>query len=157
MAQATAVQRSEDVLRRFFAEERAGATPRRVDRLDRAEADLRACLDELAPHLLTKQELALVALERQFEPVGATARVAGAEALLLTLPRFLDEPRWHGEDLEDRRLRIALAEPLAEEIVRLPALRNLDLDLGRAWWIVVASVRHEIFLLRQERAAAREG
>jgi hypothetical protein len=41
--------------------------------------------------------------------------------------------------------------------VRLPALRNLDLDLGRAWWVVVASVRHEIFLLKQEREAARRG
>ena len=151
------MQRSDDVLRGFFAAERREATGRRIERLEKAEADLRACLDELAPHLLTKQELALVALERQFEPLGATARVAGAHALLLTLPVFLDEPRWHGEDVEDRRLRIRLAEPLAEEIVRLPALRNLDLDLGRAWWVVVASVRHEIFLLKQEREAARRG
>ena len=78
---------------------------------------------------------------------------AQVDALLALLPVFLDDPRWHGADLEDRKLRIRLAEPLAWEVLRLPELR--DVDLGKAASRVEAAVRHEIWLFRQEREAAR--
>lgn len=145
------MQRADEVLRWFFEEQAAGATQRRAERLRCAQADLRACLDGLASCLFTDQEHALLALERQFDPRDATSRVASAEAVLLVLPVFLDEPRWHGADLEDRRLRIGLARPLSEQIVHTAALRGVD--LGRAGWVVEASVRHEIWMLRQEREA----
>lgn len=145
--------RAEEVLRRFFDAQLAAVTGQRATRLRSAEADLLACLDELAPLLLTDQERALLALERQFAAEGALVRVATAEAILLALPVFLDEPRWHGDHLEDRRLRILLARALAEEILRESGQRGHD--LGRAAWVVEAQVRHEIYLLQQEREAAR--
>ena len=145
--------RAEEVLRRFFGEQLAGAPKRRVERLQCAEADLLACLEVLAPALLTDQERALLALESQFDPQCALARVAGADAVLLALPVFLDQPRWHGADLEDRRLRIRLARSLADEIFRASASRGVD--LGRATWVVKAQVQHEIWMLQQEREAIR--
>ena len=153
MSERRVLLRVDDVLRRFFAEQATGASERRAHRLQHADADLRACLDELAHLLLTDQERALLALERQFDSVAATARVASADVILLLLPVFLDEPRWHGDDLEDRRLRIRLATVLAEEILRASA--SSGVDLGRAAWVVEAAVRHEIWMLRQEREATR--
>ena len=148
------LMRADDVLQRFFREQAAGLTPRRAYRMQRAEADLRACLEHLAPLLFSDQERALLSLERQFEPAEAAARVASAEAVLLVLPVFLDEPRWHGTDLEDRRLRIRLASDLSEQILRSSLRRGVD--VGRAAGVVDAAVRHEIWMLRQEAAAGRE-
>ena len=145
--------RADDVLRRFFTEQAVGVTERRAERLQRAQVDLRACLDGLAPLLFSDQERALLALERQFDPEDASSRVASAETVLLLLPVFLDEPRWHGDDLEDRRVRIRLARSLTDEIVQASA--SWQVDLGRAAWVVEAAVRHEIWLLRQEREATR--
>jgi hypothetical protein len=153
MVERSVMQRADEVLRRFFVGQAASASPRRTERLQRAEADVRACLEELAPLLFTEQERALLALERQFEPEDAPARVASADAILLLLPVFLDEPRWHGADLEDRRLRIQLASTLVEEMLRASA--SWGIDLGRAATVVEAQVRHEIWMLRQEREASR--
>lgn len=148
------MMRADEVLRGFFREQSVGLTPRRTGRMLRAEADLRACLTGLTPLLFTEQERALLALEQQFDPSDAEARVASAEAVLLVLPVFLDEPRWHGTDLEDRRLRIRLARSLSEEILRSSLSRGVD--VGRAAGVVDAAVRHEIWMLRQENAASRE-
>lgn len=153
MEEQGAALRAEEVLRSFFGAQLAGASKQRAKRLRCAEADLLACLEELAPVLLTDQERALLALERQFDPERALARVAGADAVLLTLPVFLDQPRWHGSDLEDRCCRIRLARSLADEIFRASASRGVD--LARATWVVQAQVQHEIWLLQQEREAIR--
>lgn len=139
------------MLRGFFTEQRQQATGRRVERLRTAEADLRACLEAVAAGLLDPGEQALVALERQFHPEGAFERVALAADLLTVLPVYLDDPHWHGDEPADRMLRIRLAEPLMEWIVRLPGIG----DVGRAAWRVDAAVRHETWLLRQERESAR--
>jgi hypothetical protein len=141
------------VIARFFAEQRSSTGGRRAERLDRAEADLRACLEEHAALVLAETEVALLALERQFDATGAAARVTQADALLLLLPLYLEESQWRGLDLEDRRLRIRIAEPLAHEVARLPELQ--DADLGAAVWIVEATVRHAVWMLRQEREATR--
>ena len=153
MPERTVVLRADDVLRRFFRRHAGSATERRRERLRRAEADLRACLEEFAPSLFTGQERALLALERQFDPEDAPARVASADAILLVLPVFLDEPRWHGSEIEDRQLRIRLASSLVDEITRASASRGVD--VGRAAGVVEAQVRHEIWMLRQEREATR--
>jgi hypothetical protein len=147
------VSRADEVIGGFFAEQVASAAGRRLDRLHRVEADLRKFFEEHAELVLEGPELALLALERQFEAEGAASRVAEAQALLLLLPLFLEESQWQGLDYEDRRLRIELAEPLAHDIARLPELR--DDDLGAAVWIVESTVRHAVWMLRQERAASR--
>ena len=155
MTPARMVPRADEVIAAFFAEVHRGAEGRRVRRLHRAEADLRACLESLAPTLLTGPEQALLALERQFEAEGAAARVAAADALLTLLPVYLEDFHWQGEDLLDRTLRITLAEPLASAVLRLPALRGAP--LGRAVGRVEATVRHATWMVRQEREAVRHG
>ncbi|MBW4042290.1 MAG: hypothetical protein HIU86_09205 [Acidobacteria bacterium] len=153
MAGGRGAPRSDEVIRRFFAAQRRGVTGRRLERLRTAEADLRACLDEHAALVLTEQEVALLALERQFDPAGAASRVAEADAILLLLPLYLEESQWRGLDYEDRRLRIRLAEPLAYEVARLPELRGPE--VGAAVWTVEATVEHAVWMLRQEREATR--
>jgi hypothetical protein len=145
--------RADEVIGTFFAGQAAHAAGRRIERLQRAEDDLRMCFEEHAELVLEGPELALLALEQQFEHEGAAARVAEAEALLLLLPLFLEQSQWQGLDYEDRRLRLELAEPLAHDIARLPELR--DDDLGPAVWIVESTVRHAVWMLRQEREASR--
>lgn len=147
------VPRSDEVIRRFFAERARGVTGRRLDRLRSAEQDLRDCLDTHADLVLTDPELALLALERQFEAQDAASRVAEADALLLLLPLYLEESQWRGLEYEDRRLRITLAEPLAYEVARLPELRGTE--VGAAVWTVEATVEHAVWMLRQEREATR--
>ncbi|WP_375390304.1 hypothetical protein [uncultured Amnibacterium sp.] len=149
------VPRSDEVIGRWFAEARRGLSGRRLERVRSAEADLRACLEANAPQLLTATERALLTLERQFDDRGAAARVAEAGVVLLVLPVFLEEPRWFGEDVEDRRVRIRLAEPLAYSVARAPGLRAAS--LGPAVWTVEATVEHAIWMLRMERAALRHG
>jgi hypothetical protein len=155
MAGTRGVPRSDEVIRGFFDEQRRATTGRRRERLDRAEADLRACLEAHAERLLTAPELALLALERQFEAAGAVARTAAADAVLLLLPIFLEDHHWFGEDLEDRRLRIRLAEPLAYAIARRPELPSAA--VAPAVWTVEAATEHAVWMLRQEREAARRG
>ena len=155
MTGARGVPRSDEVIRRYFAEACRGLAGRRLERLRRAEADLRSCLEAHAPQLLTAPELALLELERQFDERDAVARVAEADVVLLLLPIFLEEPKWFGDDVEDRRVRIRLAEPLAYSVARAPELR--DLSLGAAVWTVEATVEHAIWMLRMEREALRRG
>lgn len=153
MAGGREMPRADEVIRRFFGAERRGVTGRRTERLLRAEDDLLACLDEHAALVLGEPELALLALERQFDARGAAARVADAGAVLLLLPLYLEESQWRGLDYEDRRLRIRLAEPLAYEVARVPALRGPE--TGAAVWTVEATVEHAIWMLRSEREATR--
>jgi hypothetical protein len=153
MAGGRVVPRSDEVIGRFFADLCGTAEGIRRERLERAEQDLRGFFEDHADLVLAGPELALLALERQFDPDGAAARVAEAEALLLLLPLFLEDQQWQDLDYEDRRLRIELADPLAHDIAVLPELQ--ERDLGAAVWIVEATVRHAIWMLRQERAATR--
>jgi hypothetical protein len=155
MAQRRVVPRADEVIGSFFAAQHAAATGTRQARVDRMEEDLRLFVEEHVELVLDRSELALLALERQFDAERAAARVAEAGAVLLLLPLFLEESQWHGLDYEDRRLRLELAEPFAHEIARLPELQ--DDDLGAAVWIVDATVRHAIWMLRQEREATRRG
>jgi hypothetical protein len=155
MAGSRGVPRFDETIGRFFDDRCRGLGGRRLERLRAAERDLRACLDAHAERLLTTPELALLALERQFDEQGAVARVAEADVALLLLPIFLEEPKWFGEDVEDRRVRIRLAEPLAYWVARTPELR--DQSLGAAVWTVEATVEHAIWMLRMEREALRRG
>lgn len=118
------VRRADAVLRLLVDDLRRQATGRRLDRIDRAEGDLRRCIAASVDRLFTDPERALVPLEEQFEPEGAAVRVASAEVVLIVLPVFLGEARWHGADVEDRRVRIQLAAAITRGAVRLPDLQG---------------------------------
>ncbi len=145
-----ATRSAAEILERFFLLERGRASGRRLQRLELAERDLRSCLDAEADAILTETELALLAAEIQFDPEGATARVTEPDAILHVLPPFLQDPAWHGQDAEDRRLRIRLALPLARLVCRLPELRRAEVNC--AFWDVEAAVDRGRRDLRRSRA-----
>ena len=134
----------------YFLLEQARASGARQRRLACAFAALRQCFEETADRVLTTPELATRDLERQFQAEGAAARVAGADALLYVLPVWLEESRWHGDDLEDRRLRVQLTLPLVRFVMRLP---NFDGPAGGM--CAVWDVEYAVGRARQEISAAR--
>jgi hypothetical protein len=141
----------------FFLLEQARASGARQQRLARAIDDLRACFEDVADRVLTTPELATRDLERQFLAEGAAARVADAYALLFVLPVWLEDSRWHGKDLEDRRLRVHLTLPLARFVTRLPTFDG-PAGGGCAVWDVeyaVGRARGEIRAARRSMAEAR--
>ena len=141
----------------FFLLEQARASGARLQRLARAIDDLRQCFESVADQVLTTPELATRDLERQFRAEGAAARVADADALLHVLPMWLEDSRWHGKDLEDRRLRVHLTLPLARFVTRLPTFDG-PAGGGCAVWSVewaVGRARREISGARRLIAQAR--
>ena len=108
------------LLRQFTTE----SGPRRLERIDAAEKDLRRCLEKHAGRLLTTPELAFLEFEQALEPRDAVARAASVDVLLLVLPFFIREPEWHGSDLEDRRLRIRISDVLAHQFPSLPEMQG---------------------------------
>ncbi|HEY4269396.1 MAG TPA: hypothetical protein VGM94_14530 [Galbitalea sp.] len=137
----------------FFLLEHARASGARQRRLERASDDLRECLEAVAERILTTRELAVLDLELQFQPFGAAARIADADALLFALCSWLEDSRWHGNDFEDRRLRVHLALPLARFVTRLPRFDG-PVDGGCAMWDVEAAVRQARREIRVARGAA---
>lgn len=113
----------------FLLLEQARASGARRRRLELAVEDLRQCFEAVADRVLTTSELATRDLERQFRAEDAAARVASADALLHVLPVWLEESRWHGDDLEDRRLRVQLTVALARFVERLPTFDGIECAL----------------------------
>lgn len=113
----------------FFADRRRGASGVRLDRIDRVEADLRLAIELLEPDELSADDLALVAAERQFEPVAAVARVLPLSALLAVLQRYLTDPLYRPRPVDEARDRLdtcaALIRRLAREPELLPETRQL--------------------------------
>lgn len=153
MAPVIPIRRTLDpVLADFFRGQRGRTAGRRRERVERAEAALRACFEDAASWVLTEPEEHLLQAEEQVDPrEGAAARVAGPDALLLVLPEFLDGPRWHGEDREDRRLRTHLALAAARHVARLPELAYLS--VGCEVWSVEHAVERALTALRTSRPA----
>lgn len=138
----------------FFALERARASGARLERLERAVADLRQCFEAVSDRILTTPELATRDLERQFAGDGAAARVADAYALLYALRLWLEGSTWHGMDLEDRRLRVQLSLPLARFVTRLPTFDG-PAGGGCPMWDLERIVRWSRAEIRAARAAGR--
>lgn len=131
----------------FFLPEQARASGARQRRLERAMEDLRQCFEDVAEGVLTTPELAMRDLERQFRAERAAARVADVSALLHVLPVWLEDSRWHGKDLEDRRLRVQLTLPLARFVTR-----RSPFDVACA----VLDVEYAVRRARGELSAARK-
>lgn len=139
----------------FFLLERARTSGARQRRLERATDELRQCFEAVADRILTTPELAVRELERQFRPEGAAARVADAYALLYVLPIWLDDPRWHGTDLEDRRLRVQLTMPLARFVTRLPTFDG-PAGGGCAMWDLEYAIERARSGIRLARRSSRK-
>jgi hypothetical protein len=147
------VRRLDEMLPILLRPLRAGAGPRRLQRIDAAELDLRRCLEVYAHRLLTTPELAFLEFEQAVNPADAVARAASVDVLLLVLPFFIREPEWHGVDLEDRRLRIRISDVLAHQMPRLPELQGYS--CGAEVWSVEYAVEDARRELRMERRAGR--
>ncbi len=137
-------------IRDFFLLETARVSGARLRRLERAIDDLRECFEAVSDRILITSELETRDLERQFRPEGAAARVADAFALLYALPTWLEESRWHGVDLEDRRLRVQLTLPLARYVMRLPTFDGAGGGMCVVWDVEYA-VRHARSQIRAAR------
>jgi hypothetical protein len=145
------VLRFEEALEMFLEPLRAQAQGRRRERIDRAADDLRRCLEANAQRLLTTPELDLLPLEQQLDPVGAVARVASADVLLLLLRIFVEDVEWHGIDAEDRRIRLHLTMALTRQVARLPQLAGYA--IGCEVWSIEGAVERARADLRRSRRA----
>jgi hypothetical protein len=135
----------------FFLREQKGASGARQRRLTRAAEDLRRCFEDGADRVLTTPELATRDLERQFATEGASARVADAYALLYVLPMWLEDARWHGDDLEDRRLRVQLTVLMAHYLMQSPTFDGPAGGMCAVW-----DIEYAVRRARGEISAARK-
>jgi hypothetical protein len=144
----------DEVLRPFFAQRLEGATGIRRKRIQQIEVLLREYLEAEADPVLTSSERALIAAERQFQPIGAFSRTMDAEALLFTLLGFLTPPHLAADPLL-QRTQLSLAESL---IARLVAIDLAGRDLACFWYDLRAALdraKCELNQSRREQQQAR--
>lgn len=105
------------VLEGFFGERmRGGPAGMKQRRLRSLDLRLREYLEVEGDRVLVTADLELLAIERQFDPVGAFCRTMRAEDLVFALPGFLE--RCLPEDLVDVRLQLATVEALMAWLIR---------------------------------------
>lgn len=144
MAPVTPIRPMADgLLIEFFLNEETCLTGKRLQRVESAHGDLFACF---AMHLPTVDPDAAdrLAADPRNDRADAAARALPTERILEMLPFFLDEPRWHGGDLQDRRVRAQLVRSLAQWVGR-----RCDLVGSEPYETVHAAVR------RSQRAVRR--
>jgi hypothetical protein len=95
----------------FFMFCSADQEPATVERNERIHAHLRKFLDACGDDYVNLQQEQLLALERQFRPDGAFARLMHADELLTALPAFLS-PVWLLPHRLDRKVQISLSSKL---------------------------------------------
>lgn len=103
----------DDILQRYFAANSVGKHPVTAARYARVESHLRRYLEYDGASSLDPQVAVLLALEHQFEPRAAFARLLGPEELVFALPRFL-APEWLLEDFHDKLAQISLISRLVQ-------------------------------------------
>ena len=117
----------------FFAGRRKGVSPILRDRIDRTEADLRLAIELAEVDVLGPDELALVAAEREFEPVAAVARVLPLPLLPTVLQHYLTDPLYLPTVADEARDRLDTCAAMVRSLAGDPdlvgatrALRRLD-------------------------------
>lgn len=116
----------DEILTAFLARERAAASGRRVDRLQRVERRLRSCLETDCDRVLDGGGASLLAAERVLEPDGAFARSMRADDLVFALVVVLGD-RWLPEDVADRRLQVRIALRLVDFLLERRLIDERDL------------------------------
>ncbi|GAA2753690.1 hypothetical protein [Amnibacterium kyonggiense] len=135
----------------FFADRRRGAFGVRLDRIDRAESDLRLAVELTGPEVLDPDDRVLLHAERQLEPVAAVARVLPLTALPAVLQRFLTEPLYRPRPVDEARDRLDTVAALVRALARMPEL----LPETRALRRLDERVRIELATLAPRRARIR--
>ena len=128
----------------FFADRRRGANGRQLQRIERVETVLRGAVERMADLVLTEDEQAVVAFERQFQPAGAVARILPASGLLLVLEAHLAALEGRPSRGAARRVELELCGQLARHLTR--ELQHLD----------VQRAAHRIEVALQECAASAD-
>lgn len=82
----------------------------------RVRGHLETYLDTEAERWLTSAELTLVEAERQLDPADAVSRVTGPEALVATLPGFVDRD-WLMPMARDARVQLRVVAELVRWLV----------------------------------------
>lgn len=137
----------DEILTAFFAPRLELATGIARRRIEQVERRLRACCEAEGERVLVTDDLAIVAVEREFDPVAVITRTMHAPDLVFILTLFA-EPPWLFDDRLACRAQLRLSGELATFLVN-QRLVNYDdyvcpiLDIG-------ASVRNGLEALRQQ-------
>jgi hypothetical protein len=107
-----------DFVSPWFAEEASRRTGLRRARIVRTAERFYDCLEAEAERFATDGERAMLALERQFSPTGAAARVMPMDALPDALRAFLS-PAWLPADPQDRRVQVQMVGALCARLLRV--------------------------------------
>ncbi|PFG40867.1 hypothetical protein ATJ97_3408 [Georgenia soli] len=107
---------AEQVLAVFYARTPILRHPSMFVRARRVRTHLETYLDTEAEQWLTDAERTLVEAERQIDPAGAVGRVTGPEALLATLPGFVD-PEWMMPGVHQARAQLVVVASLVRWLV----------------------------------------
>lgn len=103
----------DEMLVPFFEQQTAEKTGRRLRRVREVERHLREYLETAGHRALDSESLALLNLERSFEPEGAFTRCMRAEELLFTLRTFI-EPAWLPDDRVQARVQVSVVDRLVK-------------------------------------------
>ena len=116
-----------DLLDDFFVGYQPNATVGVQARIDVVRNDLEQHLDLEGPRVLTTGQLAILATEKQFDPVGAFARTMHADDLYYALQHYLDVAHAF-EEVSLRETQIDVVAALAETLwrKRLISERNVS-------------------------------
>lgn len=90
----------------------------------RVDADLRLAVELEGERLLDPDEQVLLAAERQFDRLGAVARVAGPVALVRVLERYAADPLYRPRDRAAARHRADDCAALLRALAVQPALHG---------------------------------
>ena len=135
-----------EILTTFFAARVELATGIARRRIEHVERRLRDCCEADGERVLETDDLAIVAVEREFDPVAVITRTMHAPDLLFILTLFV-KPPWLFDDRLARRAQLKLSSELTRFLVAHRLVDYADyvcpiLDIG-------ASVRDGLFALRQ--------
>jgi hypothetical protein len=138
------------VLDGFFGERaRGGPAGMKQRRLRSLELRLREYLEAEGDGILVTDDGELLAVERQFDAVGAFCRTMHADDLVFALPGFLE--RCVPEGLVDLRLQLSTIEALMAWLIRTGLLDSTGLEC--IMLDVGSTLRRGRAELRERRAA----
>lgn len=137
---------AEELLTAFFTLQEEPLRGRRAERWREAEQAFRRCLEGRMEQILTPAERTLLQAEREFQPVGAGARLAAPSVILEVLPVFLET--WHGAEVEERRVQLTVAERLLEFVSTFPPVEHEVAPLRIAVRVALQRSRRRFDLAR---------